>query len=111
MPRLQLFADGVPRDVLHAARRAAATGRDTDRCMYFRIRAAEGTPIARSQHLTKNTAHGTADNFCISATINYRAAREFSDVLRAARRAAATGRDTDRCMYFRIRAAEGTPIA
>ena len=46
-------AECVPRDVLRAARRAAATGRDTDRGMRFRIRdaphaarrAAKGPPL------------------------------------------------------------------
>ena len=50
------------------------------------------------------TAHGTAENFRSSATVNYRVALEFNgvprDVLRAARRAAATGRGSDRCLHW-----------
>ena len=54
--------------------------------------------ISRSHLSADGTAHGTAANFCTSATINYRVAREFNgvprDVLHAARRASATGRNT-----------------
>jgi len=50
------------------------------------------------RHSPDGTAHGTAANFCTSATINYRVAREFNgvprDVLRAARRASCSGKGT-----------------
>jgi len=36
--------------------------------------------ISRLQLLAEGTAHGTADNFCTSATLNYRVARECSGI-------------------------------
>ena len=81
--------------------------------------AAKGTPISRSAEGScdrpiaasgGNPAHGTADNSCASATLNYRVAREFSGIWKSRLSTPLAGRHGRAACPSALRAAKGTPI-